>query len=134
MEHLDGLMNRDQLKNYPEKDLNKHIFAEYQLETIGHRIKYSLDKVRQEYPVNWIQLERYILQAQTFLSQNLTGSSSPFTSKVPSSIPSKLDSNAVLVWKEYSQRFAESRGFSPGTTVSSHREYWQGGIGNTGPQ
>ena len=39
-------MNRDQLKNFPEKDLNKHIFAEYQLENIGHRIKYSLDKVR----------------------------------------------------------------------------------------
>lgn len=72
MEHLEGLMNRDQLKNYAEKDLNKHIFAEYQLETIGHRIKYSLDKVRQEYPMNWIQLERYILQVQT-LSQNLTG-------------------------------------------------------------
>lgn len=52
MEHLEGLMNRDQLKNYAEKDLNKHIFAEYQLETIGHRIKYSLDKVRQEYPMN----------------------------------------------------------------------------------
>lgn len=53
MEHLDGLMNRDQLKNSPEKDLNKHIFSEYQLENIGHRIKRSLDKVSgYEYPVD----------------------------------------------------------------------------------
>ncbi|XP_028403530.1 tetratricopeptide repeat protein 17-like isoform X2 [Dendronephthya gigantea] len=44
MEHLEGLVKRDQLKNYPEKDLNRHIFAEYKLENIGHRIKLSLDK------------------------------------------------------------------------------------------
>ena len=37
------------------------------------------------------------------------------------------------MWKEYSQRSAESRGFSPGTPVSSHMENWPGGIGNTGP-
>ena len=45
MEHLEGLVKRDQINNYSEKDLNKHIFAEYQLENIGHRIKYSLEKV-----------------------------------------------------------------------------------------
>jgi hypothetical protein len=28
-----------------------------------------------------------------------------------------------------SQRSAESRGFSPSTPVSSHRESWQGGLG-----
>jgi hypothetical protein len=28
-----------------------------------------------------------------------------------------------------SQRSAESRGFSPGAPVSSHREIWQGGLG-----
>ena len=44
---------------------------------------------------------------------------SPFTSKVPSSIPSKVHLNPVLIRKEYSQRYAESRGFSPGTPVSS---------------
>ena len=36
------------------------------------------------------------------------------------------------MWKEYSQRSAESRGFSPGTPVSpvsSHMESWQGGLG-----
>ncbi|CAB4014527.1 tetratricopeptide repeat 17-like isoform X2 [Paramuricea clavata] len=44
MEHLEGLVKRDQINNYSEKDLNKHIFAEYQLENIGHRIKYSLEK------------------------------------------------------------------------------------------
>ena len=46
--------------------------------------------------------------------------------EVPSLIPSKVhlnvDSNPVLMWKEYSQRSAESRGFSPGTPVSFHRE------------
>ena len=30
--------------------------------------------------------------------------------------------------KRVSQRSTESRGFSPGTPVSSHRECWQGGI------
>jgi hypothetical protein len=33
-----------------------------------------------------------------------------------------------------SQRSAESRWFSPGTPVSSHRESWQGGFGKKGPQ
>jgi hypothetical protein len=28
---------------------------------------------------------------------------------------------------------AESRGFSPGTPVSSHRESWLGGLGKKGP-
>ena len=37
------------------------------------------------------------------------------------------------MWKEYSQRSAESRGFSPGTLVSSHRESWLGGLDKTGP-
>ena len=63
---------------------------------------------------------------------------SPFTSKALSSIPRKVhlnvDSNLVLMRKEYSQRSAESRGFSPGTLVSSHRESWQDGLGNTGRQ
>jgi hypothetical protein len=36
--------------------------------------------------------------------------------------------------KSKSQRYAESRGFSPGTPVSSHRESWQGGLGKKGPQ
>jgi hypothetical protein len=45
MEHLEGLVKRDQLMNYAEKELGRHIFAEYQFENIGHRIKYSLDKV-----------------------------------------------------------------------------------------
>jgi hypothetical protein len=31
--------------------------------------------------------------------------------------------------KRVSQRSAESRGFSPGAPVSSHRESWQGGLG-----
>ena len=31
--------------------------------------------------------------------------------------------------KSKSQRYAESRGFSPDTPVSSHRESWQGGLG-----
>ena len=31
--------------------------------------------------------------------------------------------------KEYGQRFAESRGFSPGSPVFSHRESWHGGLG-----
>ena len=57
-------------------------------------------------------------------------SHSLFTSKVLSSIPSKVhlnvDSNPVLMWKEYSQRSAESLGFSPGTPVFSHRESWLG--------
>ena len=48
------------------------------------------------------------------------------TSEVSNSFPSKVhlnvDSNPVLMWKEYCQRSAESRGFSPGTPVSSHRE------------
>ena len=34
-------------------------------------------------------------------------------SQVPISIPSKSDSNPVLMWKEYSQRSAESRRFPP---------------------
>ncbi len=36
--------------------------------------------------------------------------------------------------KSISQRSAEGRGFSPGTPVSSHRESWQGGLDNAGPQ
>ena len=31
------------------------------------------------------------------------------------------------MWKEYSQRSTESRVFSTGTPISSHRESWQGG-------
>ena len=31
-------------------------------------------------------------------------------------------------------RSAESRGFPPGTPVSSHRESRHGGLGDTGPQ
>ena len=47
---------------------------------------------------------------------------SSFTSKVPSSIPSKVDLNPFVMCNEYCQRSAQSRGFSPGTPVSSHRE------------
>jgi hypothetical protein len=35
-----------------------------------------------------------------------------------------------LTWKESVQLSAESRGFSPGAPVSSHRESWQGGLHN----
>jgi hypothetical protein len=49
---------------------------------------------------------------------------------------SQCDSNPVLMWKKKckSQCSAENCGFSPGTTVSSHRESWQGGLGKKGPQ
>jgi hypothetical protein len=49
----------------------------------------------------------------------------PFTSEAAGSSLSE---------KSKSQRSAESRGFSPGTPVSSHRESWQGGLGKKGPQ
>jgi hypothetical protein len=39
-----------------------------------------------------------------------------------------FDSRYGLMWR-VSQRSAESRGFSPGAPVSSHRESWQGGLG-----
>jgi hypothetical protein len=40
----------------------------------------------------------------------------------------------LLEYGRKSQRSAESRGFYPGTPVSSHRESWQGGLGKKGPQ
>ena len=43
------------------------------------------------------------------------------------SYTSKLVVGVTGFQKEYRQRSAESRGFSPGTPVSSHRESWQGG-------
>ena len=36
--------------------------------------------------------------------------------------------------KGVGQRSAESRRFSTGTPISSHREIWQGGLGNAYPQ
>jgi hypothetical protein len=45
----------------------------------------------------------------------------PFTSEFVGSI---LATDSC----EKSQRSAESRGFSPGAQVSSHRESWQGGL------
>ena len=51
----------------------------------------------------------------------------------PNKVHLNVDSKAVLMLKEYSQRSAESCGFSPGTPVFSHRESWQGGLGHMGP-
>ena len=50
---------------------------------------------------------------------------------------SQLDQTLSSCVKEISQRFAEGKtegrfGFPSGTTVSSHRESWQAGLGNTG--
>ena len=42
--------------------------------------------------------------------------------------------SAMKTEKSINQRSAESRGFPPGTPVSSHRESWQGGLGKKGPQ
>jgi hypothetical protein len=57
----------------------------------------------------------------------------PFTSEAAGSSLSENFLNATRTQssceKSKSQRSAESRGFSPGTPVSSHRESWQGGLG-----
>jgi hypothetical protein len=57
----------------------------------------------------------------------------PFTSKVASSDLIENFLNATRTQssceKSKSQRSAESRGFSLGTPVPSHRESWQGGLG-----
>jgi hypothetical protein len=45
-----------------------------------------------------------------------------------------LSVSELLEYRRKSQRSAESRGFYPGTPVSSHRESWQGGLGKKGPQ
>jgi hypothetical protein len=62
----------------------------------------------------------------------------PFTSEAESSSLSENFLNATQTQssceKSKSQRSAESRGFPPGTPVSSHRESWQGGLGKKGPQ
>jgi aspartate carbamoyltransferase catalytic subunit len=62
----------------------------------------------------------------------------PFTSEATGSNLTKYFFNATRTQssceKSKSQRSAESRGFSPGTSVSSHRESWQGGLGKKGPQ
>jgi hypothetical protein len=62
----------------------------------------------------------------------------PFTSEAAGSSLNEIFLNATRTQspceKSKSQRSAESRGFSPGTTVSSHRESWQGGLGKKGPQ
>jgi hypothetical protein len=61
-----------------------------------------------------------------------------FTSEAAGSNLTKYFLNATRTQssceKSKSQRSAESRGFSPGTPVSSHRESWQGGLGKKGPQ
>jgi hypothetical protein len=57
----------------------------------------------------------------------------PFTSEAAGSSHSENLLNATWTQssceKSISQLSAESRGFSPGTPVSSHRESWQGGLG-----
>jgi hypothetical protein len=55
----------------------------------------------------------------------------PFTCEVAGSSLSEnfLNATRTQFSCEKSQRSAESRGFSPGTPVSSHRESWQGGLG-----
>jgi hypothetical protein len=62
----------------------------------------------------------------------------PFTSETAGSSLSENFLNATRTQssceKSESQRSAESRGFPPGTPVSSHRESWQGGLGKKGPQ
>jgi hypothetical protein len=62
----------------------------------------------------------------------------PFTSEAAGSILSENSLNATRTQssceKSKSQRSAESRGFPPGTPVSSHRESWQGELGKKGPQ
>jgi hypothetical protein len=45
-----------------------------------------------------------------------------------------LSVSELLEYGRKSQRSAESRGFYPGTPVSSHRESWQGGLGKKGLQ
>jgi hypothetical protein len=62
----------------------------------------------------------------------------PFTSETAGSSLSENFLNATRTQSSFekskSQRSAESRGFPPGTPVSSHRESWQGGLGKKGPQ
>jgi hypothetical protein len=63
----------------------------------------------------------------------------PFTSEAAGSSLSEGFLNATRTQssceKTKSQRSAESRGFPPGTPVSSHwRESCQGGLGKKGPQ
>ena len=62
----------------------------------------------------------------------------PFTSEAAGSSLSENFLNATRTQssceKSKSQRSAESRGFPPGTPVSSHRESWQGGLGKKGQQ
>jgi hypothetical protein len=62
----------------------------------------------------------------------------PFTSEAAGSSLSEYFLNATRIQssceKSKSQRSAESRGFPPGTPVSSHRESLQGGLGKKGPQ
>jgi hypothetical protein len=62
----------------------------------------------------------------------------PFTSEAAGSNLTRYFLDAIRTQssceKSKSKRSAESRGFSPGTPVSSHRESWQGGLGKKGPQ
>ena len=62
----------------------------------------------------------------------------PFTSEAAGSNLTRYFLDATRTQssceKSKSQRSAESRVFSPGTPVSSHRESWQGGLGKKGPQ
>jgi hypothetical protein len=62
----------------------------------------------------------------------------PFTSEAAGSSLSENFLNVTQTQssceKSKSQRSAESRGFSPGTPVSSHRGSWQGGLGKKGPK
>jgi hypothetical protein len=62
----------------------------------------------------------------------------PFTSEAAGWSPNGNFLNATRTQssceKSKSQHSAESRGFSLGTPVSSHRASWQGGLGKKGPQ
>ena len=70
------------------------------------------------------------LDHSLFLSLDPLRSRVRFADRIP-----ERDSNSVLMCeKSKSLRSAESRGFPPGTPVSSHRESRQGGLGDTGPQ
>jgi hypothetical protein len=62
----------------------------------------------------------------------------PFTSEAAGSNLTKYFLNATRTQssceKSKKSTLCRSRGFSPGTPVSSHRESWQGGLGKKGPQ
>jgi hypothetical protein len=58
----------------------------------------------------------------------VTGVGGSHQSKLLSRLSSWVRFSLRTRVKRISQRSAESRGFSPGAPVSSHRESWQGGL------